>query len=273
MPYQKANVSVPHLVEPVRLRFPALWEPKPVMLDGRPTGDPIYSAGIVIYAEQAQLLQQITQIQKQIATNAWISQGLDIPPGFRWALKTKAEAAPKDTNLPEDAFILNAYQKDLSSPPEMYMRDPQGNLVLLDPERHRNLIFSGVQVWASVGFFSYNKSMQNQGIGCGLNSILITGRDVGRYDAKMSGEQAFGDIPQDQAVSPVTAPPGAGTQGAAGQGNMGMPGAAGQQPQQGGYPGTQPGAQPQQGTNPAMAGMPGAAGGGGYNPDGSPTPF
>ncbi len=267
MPYQKASVSVPHLCEPVRLRFPALWEPKPVMLGGQPQGDPMFSAGIVIYPEQTELIQQVTQIQQQIATNAWINQGLEIQPGFKWALKTKAQAAPKDTNLPEDCFILNAYQKDVSSPPELYMRDPQGKLVLLDPERHRNLIYSGVQVWASVGFYSFNMSSQNFGIGCGLNSILITGRDVGRYDSKMSGEQAFGDIPADQAVSPVTAPPGA--QPNMGQPNMGQPNMG--QPQGGGYPGTQP-AQNAAPGNPAMPGMPGmpGAGGGGYNPDGSP---
>ena len=238
MAFQKKSVQISRVCAPVRLRFPQLFEPKQIRINGVLSGEPLYSAGLVIMPDQVDVIKQIGEVQQQLVQDSWLSQGVQPPADFHWAMNLASVVAPNDANLPPGAMLINTYEKNLDKPPRIFYRDASGTLCKLED---RTQIFSGAQIWASLGLFSYMSSALKGGIGCALNLSCITGVDVGRFDGQMSAEAAFGDLDETQAASPSMAPPTA------------MGGA----PAPGGYPGAVPG-QPAPGMpGQPVAGMPG----------------
>jgi hypothetical protein len=214
MPYTKTSRQIPCLSEPVRLAFPELLEPKIPVINGRPAGDPKFSARIVISKSQTGLIQEIDTILREILAAAW-------PEGagnqLHWPLVDADQAYPDDANI-AGCMVINA-SANQNSPPQLMKFGANGVQVALNSQADRAMIYSGMEVWASIGFFSYNTSAQSYGIGCGLNALLLTGVDRGRFDSRINAATAFANV-----KAPMPQPP------------AGMAGAAPPPPQQqGGY--------------------------------------
>lgn len=194
MPYQKASETIKHTVEPVRLAFPDLFEPRQVTIAGKPTGDPRYSARIVIHESQTEVLEQLRKAIAAVKAKAWADGNL--PSQFHEPLVEAALAYPKDANL-VGCWIVNANAR-ANSPPQVVRKD-RGRLIDLNPDNpaDRQMVYSGMQAVVSVGLFSYQTTAQAGGIGCGLNAVLATGEDVGRFDARITAASAFGDLLDD----------------------------------------------------------------------------
>ena len=205
MPYQKTSRQIQCLSEPVRLAFPELLEPKIPVINGRPAGDPKFSARIVINKSQTAVIQEIDAVLREILSQAW-------PEGagnqLHWPLVDADQQYPDDKNI-AGCYVINA-SANQNSPPQL-MKFEGAQQLPLDPQTDRGMIYSGMQVWASIGFFSYNTSAQSYGIGCGLNALLLTGVDVGRFDSRISAKTAFANVkaPTPQIGGAVPPPPAA----------------------------------------------------------------
>jgi hypothetical protein len=81
-------------------------------------------------------------------------------------------------------------------------------VLTVNPETERWMVFSGCEAFVSIGFFTYQPSAKNGGIGAGLNAVFLTGRDVGRFDSRVSATTAFADVAKQYAASPAAPPPG-----------------------------------------------------------------
>jgi hypothetical protein len=186
----------------VRLGFPNLLEANPVTYNGQPKGDPIYSARIVIHKDQAETVELIKRMMDEIAREAW--KDAPAPSEFHWALQWGPQAYPGDKNV-EDCWVMNANAR-LNSPPEVVKPSNQpGVFLALDPHNpaDRNLVFSGMEAYVSIGLFAYQSTAREGGIGCGLNAVLCTGRDVGRFDSRVSANTAFANVAGELAAHPA----------------------------------------------------------------------
>lgn len=213
MPYKKSSFSIARLPRPVRLRFPNLFEAKPIVKNGQAIGAPIFSAGLVVPADHTDVVEVFQNAQAAIVNQSW--PGENLPPAFHWAFAPAEMVAPKDANC-AGCYLANANAK-ADRPPQVFMRNPAFDPAkpqdpITNPPRipipvdQRHLVYSGVEAWVSIGLYSYAMSATNLGIGCGLNQVLITGRDLGRFDGRVTEQEAFGDLPDDAYVA-VTAPP------------------------------------------------------------------
>ena len=188
---KKASKNL-RLSSPVRLSFPHVWEPSQLVIQGKPTGDPQYSCGLVIANTQQQLVQEMIALQQELVGAAWPDG--NIPADFHWAMNPGSIVRPNDPHL-ADAYLINAKAKP-EYPPQIYQRNPQNPSEFIQLT-DRTAIYSGCEAWVAVSFFTYQTTPTKGGIGCALNMIMPTGRDVGRYDGRMTADQAFGDLPPD----------------------------------------------------------------------------
>jgi hypothetical protein len=202
MPFRKANHTFAP-IGPVRLSFPQLFEAKPVTFQGQPKGDPIFNARIVIPKDHP-MVPEIQRVSKELAAQSWAD--VAPPAQFHWALQWGPQAYPNDENL-ADCWIINANAR-AESPPQVTKAGPQGQVLTVNPETERWMVFSGCEAFVSIGFFTYQPSAQNGGIGAGLNAVFLTGRDVGRFDSRVSATTAFADVAKQYAASPAAPPPG-----------------------------------------------------------------
>ena len=194
MPYTKQSQTIARLPNPVRLRFPTLFSPKPIMLGGQPKGDPFFSAGLVIPNDDTENVTTLQEAIKQIAGAAWAD--VTAPSQFHWPLQWGPTAYPNDANL-ENCWVLNANAKADNQPAVLKFGAQQGMYIPVT-EAEQHLVFSGCEAYVSLGLFSYQNSPTVGGIGCGLNLVLLTQRDVGRFDSRVSASQAFGDLDPSQ---------------------------------------------------------------------------
>ena len=209
MPYKKANRQIKRTSTPVRLSFPELFEPRVPVINGKPSGDPKFSARIVIPASNTQLLAEVERLIEEVKNEAWADGG--VPMKFETPLKDANRAYPQDANI-KDCFVLNG-KSVASSPPIVVKAGPiKGKPVPVDPSSDRSLIFSGMEAYVSIALYSYLNTPADGGIAVGLNAVYVTQRDVGRFDSRVSAESAFGDIAEaDEAANPfegmASAPP------------------------------------------------------------------
>ena len=191
MPYKKATHTFNRLSAPGRLAFPTLFAPERIKIQGQPTGDPRYSARLVIHKDNTAVLQEIEAALEKIAAEAWAD--IPRPVNFHWPLKNAAVAYPNDGNL-TDCFVINTKARQ-ESPPSVMRWGPNGELLTIRAgSSDMAMVFSGCEAYVSCAFYSYQTTSQNGGIGAGLNAVLVTGRDVGRFDARITGAAAFGDL-------------------------------------------------------------------------------
>ena len=203
MAYKKASFQM--TVGPARLAFPTLFHPESVKLNGVPKGDPIYSARLV-FEPDCPVLAKIDAEMKRIAAEAW-SDGR-YPSSFWWPVQQGSQAYPNDPNV-QGKVIINASSKayathsdpgsgrdpdsatryrQMLSPPEVYtVVNHSGQMIPVPlPENEQFKVFSGCEAFVNVGFYMFSNSANDGGIGVGLNIVYLTGRDVGRFDARVS---------------------------------------------------------------------------------------
>lgn len=188
---QKASVQVKRTAQAIRLAFPDLFEPRQVVMNGKPSGDPRFSARLVIHNTQKSVLDQLRAAIEEVRAKAWPDG--QTPMQFREPLVEAKVVYPKDPNL-KDCWVVNAAAKE-NNPPQV-VRRMNGMNIALDPNNptDRQLVFSGMEAYVSIGFFSYQMTPTTGGIGCGLNAVLVTQRDVGRFDSRISADDAFDDV-------------------------------------------------------------------------------
>jgi len=191
MAFQKASANYTTKTEPVRLAFPKLFEPQAILINGQPQGDPRFSAMAVI-PKTSPIIAEIKQIITGIAQQSFPQQGIATP-GMHLPLIDPAQHSKhsQDANY-TDCMLLSMSAKQ-NSPPQVLKRI-NGQFVALDPNTERALVYSGMEAYLAVGFFTYFTSSTSFGVGCALNMVLITGRDVGRFDGRATADSAFGDI-------------------------------------------------------------------------------
>lgn len=192
-------------IGPVRLRFPTLFVPEQVKLNGVPKGDPLFSAGLVIKGNPV-LVEQIRSAQERLVTASW--QGVPVPQKFRWALQWGPDVYPGDPNL-EGCCIVNSNTRH-DMPPEVYKilsTGPAGRVHAPVPDNEQWRVFSGAQAWVNIGLYTYQNSMTSGGIAAGLNIVFLTGKDVGRFDAKVNASAVLAALPDEAFSLSDRAPP------------------------------------------------------------------
>jgi hypothetical protein len=269
MAYKKESFQM--TVGPCRLAFPTLFHPEQVKLNGVPKGDPIYSARLV-FEPDCPVLARIDAEMRRIAEEAWPApaQGetrARFPSSFWWPIQQGSQAYPNDAhaqgkvviNASSKAFEkssdssrdhapdgVNQYHRKLP-PPEVYtVVNHSGQMIPVSlPKDERFKVFSGCEAFVNVGFFTFQNSVNDGGIGVGLNIVYLTGRDVGRFDARVTAAAGLAGLPPDafsfgpQAPVPLGVP---------GPEDFGFPGPAVAGPgaaPQGVFPAPGPGAAPQ----------------------------
>ena len=200
---------------------------------------------------------------KRISAEAWPDGRY--PNSFWWPVQQGSQACPNDPNV-QGKVIINT-STSMERPPEVYTVANHGGQMMPIPlpENEQFKVFSGCEAFVNVGFYTFSNSANDGGIGVGLNIVYLTGRDVGRFDARVSAAGGLVGISPDafsfgpQAPVPVGVP---------GPEQGGFPGAGPAAAPQGGFPGAGPAAAPQ-------GGFPGPAAGpqGGFPAPGPNTAF
>jgi hypothetical protein len=254
MAYKKASFQM--TVGPTRLAFPKLFTPEAVKLNGVPKGDPIYSARLV-FEPDCPVLARIDAEMKRISAEAWPDGRY--PNSFWWPVQQGSQASPNDPNV-QGKVIINT-STSMERPPEVYTVTNHGGQMMPIPlpKDEQFKVFSGCEAFVNVGFYTFSNSANDGGIGVGLNIVYLTGRDVGRFDARVSAAAGLVGISPDAfSFGPQAPVP------------VGVPG-----PEQGGFPG--PAAGPQ-GSFPGPAagpqgGFPGAGPNTAFNAVDDDIPF
>lgn len=204
----KANGSITAWY--ARLSFPTLWEPKAIMLQGKPTGDPKYSCNIVIPNDSfhADTIKAIQAEEERLLAIAWPN---GVPQNARRALQWGPTAHPKDANL-ADCWVMHAYAK-ADSPPQVGVYHPDTKVFdAWTRETGQSRTYSGAEAHVSCGLYAYEYSSLSLGLGVGLNMVWLTERPMPRFDSRQTPDTAFGDGPSGNAPpalegAPPPAPP------------------------------------------------------------------
>jgi hypothetical protein len=151
------------------------------------------------------VVAQIKEILTKLANTSFPGQGIATP-GMHLPLSDPAKH-PKDSQDPnyQGMMLLNCSAKQ-NNPPQVVKR-VNGQYIAINPDTERALIYSGMESYVSVGFFTYFTSGTSFGIGCALNLVLVTGHDVGRFDGRATAESAFAGLPQGADFSAAPPPP------------------------------------------------------------------
>jgi len=203
-----------------RLGYPSLWEPSVIKEadDSRPR----YSVNLHLpegAEEQCKAaIKEVLQAQfpdpakmPYIAVDwngdpmTWFNKNHDTgrtSGGLRLPLVYGPAEWPSDPNAKGWILICSA-RSDRDRPP--YVKKVNGMNVALDDQKERHLIYPGAEAHAGVGFYWY--SNVSTGVGCGLNGLCFTMRDLGRFDSKPTVDDMFGDVPDSAAgVAPAGDP-------------------------------------------------------------------
>lgn len=173
-----ASFTIPY----VQLGYPHLWEARPIMQQGRPIGDPRFSANLVLPANpDPRIIEQI----KGAIVAAWEAKWPDPakrPPlaSLRVPLVWGDTAFPEDPNCQGRWVVLCAAKAD--SPPQV-VEDLNGS-GLYTQVTDRAKVYPGAEAHVNVGIYGYDLGQQSRGIAAGLNGVILTGRPVNRFDSK-----------------------------------------------------------------------------------------
>ena len=202
------------LIKRARLGYPKIFTPEVVTQDGRPLNDsrPRYTANVHI-PDDGDGPKQVAQLKQMIADAIkakWPDPNRR--PAFRmtadpmtWFNKNhktgiKSGGAriplvwgpaewPGDPNATGWVLLTSAAEK---SRPECLER--RGNVNV--PVTEQAKVYPGVECHAHVSIYGYAKG--DEGIACGLNGVLLTGNEVGRFDNRPTASQMFASVSDDE---------------------------------------------------------------------------
>ena len=206
-------MSTQLLLKNTRLGFPKLWEPAAVTQNGRPLDGsrPRFSCNLHISDQDAVKVQ--LAIREAIEAK-WpdpkkrphVSVTKDPMTWFNKNHKTGAKSAgmrlplvwgpaewPDDSNATGWVLITSSPE---NSPPAVVEKIRGMNVSV----EERAKVYPGAEAHAYVGIYGY--SMGQEGVACGLNGILLTGNEMGRFDSRPTVDQMFGGITDDDVASP-----------------------------------------------------------------------
>lgn len=170
---------------PVRLLFPNVFQPQPVVINGKTQGDPIYSALLLVREDQ---FDPFMQYAKAVAEAKF---GSDAVPNLMFPFKrgseekAKAEKKGKDGSIYEGMWVVKTTTKH---PPEVVDQNIKDI-----PEIQSNRVYSGVHAYTELNFTTYDGVGANpDGVKAYLNKVmsLETGERLGGRTAK----DAFADV-------------------------------------------------------------------------------
>lgn len=188
------------------LLFPTLFQPKAVKdAQGNPTGDPKFSASLLLPPTDPQLaaLQQEVEQAKANTFPSGFPQKGDL-----CLLPYDTKFAGKDYYDPRFSgwWVFSTTAKADDKPAVVDMQH--------QPVVDSSIVCSGAMVWLNAGISGYTKG--TGGVGGWLNGIMATGElcEHGRLDGKPSVDQMFANVGNataapaaPQAPSTVAAPP------------------------------------------------------------------
>lgn len=170
-----------NLTLPVVLAFPNLLEAKPFMKNGKPQGDPKYSANLIIAADHPDL-KPMKELVTSLARQRWPDKpfselAFPFTSGDKLAEARKAKGKD-DGDYQRGKVVMNAKSK---YEPRLSVLI-NGKLVDLDTDilkaLHKNKFYNGVEVLAQINFVPYDPIGQNAkgGVTAYLNIVVSTGK-------------------------------------------------------------------------------------------------
>lgn len=177
------------ILKNVRVVFPNLLEPKPVMRNGRAVGEPVYSITLLLDQEH---VDEAKPIAVKVAKEKWPSRnfGEDIATGqFNWPFKdgnkVKADAEKKGKNgdFYADKTVLKASSK---FPPGLL--DEKKRVVDPNVPFSKNLFYSGCYCHVEIAFNAYD------GVSGGADGVKVYLQNVMKAG---DGERLIGRSVQD----------------------------------------------------------------------------
>lgn len=166
------------------ISYPNLHQPRSV----NPGDEPKFSTAILIHKNDP----QIAEIQRIVDTEKANAFPNGFPVKGKCFIKDAAVEHPDQPQI-KDYMVLNANAKADQKPALVDAN--------LQPITNPADVFAGGVAWFSLNSFPFNKPV-NQGIGCGLNGVMVTGEmgELGRLDGRPSVESMFGDMATGAAV-------------------------------------------------------------------------
>jgi len=194
------------LIPNCRLGYPKLLKPESIMENGRPTGEPRFGVNLHLPNDPA-LLKQCQDAVIRAWQEKWPDQNARPPlmvdpnnpqswfnknhktgmrsSGIRVPLVFGPAEWPDDPNVQDGVWVIICAAQQNSPPAVVDFRR--------QPIQNPNDVYPGAEAYAHVAFYGYQRS-GSVGIGCGINGVMLTGRDVGRFDSKPTTDQMFGDV-------------------------------------------------------------------------------
>jgi len=170
---------------PVRLLFPNVFQPQPVVINGKTQGDPIYSALLLVREDQFNPFMEYAKAVAEAKFGSDAIQSLAFPFKRGSEEKAKAEQKGKDGSIFEGMWVVKATTKHQPT-----VVDQNLNYI---PEIQSSRVYNGVEAYTELNFTSYDGIGANpNGIKAYLNKVLSmeTGERLGGRSAK----DAFGDV-------------------------------------------------------------------------------
>lgn len=186
-----------NLTKPVVATFLNLAEPKSVMRNGKPTGEPKYSINLEFPADHPDLVP-LKAKAVEMAQAKW--PGADLKTlAFPFAngnkLADDAAAKGKDREFSRGKAVLAArskYQPRLSVLDGGKIRDLTDDTAI--KAAMRDAFYSGVEVLAQVNFVAYDPVGNNPaGVACYINMVLSTKRGAKLTSGGASAAEVFKD--------------------------------------------------------------------------------
>lgn len=201
-------MSTQLLLKNTRLGFPKLWEPQAVTQNGRPLdgSKPRFSCNLHI--SQADAVKVQLAIREAINAKwpdpakrphvsvtkdpmTWFNKNHKTgakSPGMRLPLVWGPAEWPDDKNA--DGWVLIASSPE-NSPPAIVEHRNGMNIAVEEKAK----VYPGAEAHCYVGIYGY--SAGQEGVACGLNGVMLTGRELGRFDSRPTVDQMFAGVTGD----------------------------------------------------------------------------
>lgn len=165
----------------VLVHFAAFWEPKLPKGETDPKKAK-YGCCIIYDKSDTETHNGIKEIVNRLVAAVKVANGGRLPNGFRNPIHDG------DTEREGDETFAGKYFFNCSSTRQPGMFYAGGKPIVIPSE-----LFSGCFVQAHINFFSYNK--QGNGIGVGLNNVLLIRKGEALGGAASTAASAFGFAP------------------------------------------------------------------------------
>ena len=185
------------LPKPIRLSFPHLWEPKQVVMQGRPTGEPRYTAICVLPKDFD--INPLKSLVLGAVAEKW-PDPVKRPPmaALRLPLVTAEEELKDKVGELAGHWLLKVVAYPATPP---VIVGPDGRQHQQHAPLDQGLIYPGAEAWVNITVRAYDTSSTSRGVSAYLNGVKLTGKDVGRLDSRPTVAQMFGDIPDATATA------------------------------------------------------------------------